>query len=152
MADRTSPYNNFNFIVEFSDGDIGAGFSEVSGLGTEITVAEYRNGNDKLNVVTKIAGIYKATDVTLKRGVIDSERLFDWLKELQGGGSESGGKRTLTVRLMDDANENPVQSWKLIDSFPTKYTAPSLTAKGGGDVAMEELSLSVFDIQYEQNA
>ena len=152
MAERSSPYNAFNFIVEFSDGDIGAGFSEVSGLGMEITVAEYRSGIDKLNSVNKIGGMYKTTDVELTRGVIDSERLFDWLKVLQTSGSENGGKRTVVIRLMDDANEKPVQSWQLIDAFPTKYTGPSLSAKGGGDVAVEKLSIAAVDIQPEQNA
>ena len=152
MADRNLPYIAFNFIVEFADGDIGAGFSEVSGLGMEITVAEYRNGNDKLNAVNKVAGMYKTTDVELTRGVMDSERLFDWLKELRTNGSENGAKHTVVVRLMDDANQKPVQSWKLIDAFPTKYTGPSLSAKGGGDVAVEKLSLTAVDIQFEQNA
>ena len=36
----------------------------------EVTVAEYRNGNDTENSVRKITGLNKATDVTLKRGVI----------------------------------------------------------------------------------
>jgi hypothetical protein len=35
----------------------------------EVTVAEYRNGNEKENSLRKITGLNKATDVTLKRGV-----------------------------------------------------------------------------------
>ena len=53
---------------------------------------------------------------------------------------------------MDETNEKAVQSWVLIDAFPTKYTGPSLAAKGGGEVAMEELTLSVGDIQFQQGA
>ncbi len=47
---RQSPYSAFNFLVEFNGVNISAGFSEVSGLGAEITMAEYRNGNDKENL------------------------------------------------------------------------------------------------------
>ena len=69
---RESPYSAFNFLVELEPGkgkDPQAGFSEVSGLNTEITVAEYRTGNDPVNHVRKQPGIFKTGDVTLKRGV-----------------------------------------------------------------------------------
>ena len=51
-------------------GSVDAGFQECSNLGMEVTVAEYRNGNAKENGVMKITLLNKATDVTLKRGVI----------------------------------------------------------------------------------
>ena len=151
MPDRNSPYNAFNVIVEFGNGDIAGGFSEISGLGTEITVAEYRNGNDARNVVTKIPGMFKVADVTLKRGIVNSEAVFDMFKNLQDG-KVADAKQTVTVTLMDETGANAVQKWVLLDAFPIKYTGPSLSAKGGGDVAMEELALSVGDIQYEQIA
>ena len=77
---RDVPYSNFNFLVEFSDGGISGGFSDVSGLGTEITVAEYRNGSDRENHVVKIPGMHKNNDVTLKRGI-------DQLRRPAGAGS-----------------------------------------------------------------
>ncbi len=151
MADRNSPYCNFNFIVEIQDADISAGFSEVSGLGSEITVAEYRDGNSPLNNVIKVSGMHKPTDVTLKRGIIDSATLFDWINETQTQGGDAG-KRNVTISLMDESNENPVQSWVLTDAIPIKYTGPSLAAKGGTDVAMEELTLSVTVMEARQVA
>lgn len=151
MPDRDSPYNAFNFTVDFGNGDVEGGFSEVSGLGTEITVAEYRNGNDARNVVTKVPGMFKVTDVTLKRGVVNSAAVFRMFKDLQDGKVETA-KQSVTVTLMDETGSNAVQKWILIDAFPIKYTGPTLSAKGGGDVAMEELTLSVGDIRYEQVA
>ena len=64
MAVRDTPYGAYNFIVELNDGSpsdraIG-GFSDVSGIGTEITLMEYRQGNDKENRVRKIPGLHKA--------------------------------------------------------------------------------------------
>jgi hypothetical protein len=35
-----------------------------------------------------------------------------------------------------------VQRWNLRGVIPLKWTGPTLAAKGGGDVAMEELVLS----------
>jgi len=150
MPERNSPYNAFNFKVEGSGG-LEGGFAEVSGLGTEITVAEYRNGDDKRNTLTKVPGMFKVSDVTLKRGIINSDAVFEMFRNLQDGKIEDA-KQTVSVTLMDETGTQAVQKWVLIDAFPIKYTGPSLSAKGGGDVAMEELSLSVGDIRYEQVA
>ena len=35
-----------------------------------------------------------------------------------------------------------VARWNFENAWPSKFTAPTLSAKGGGEVAMEELSLS----------
>ena len=72
---RDRPYVQFNFLVDLGTGNTDgpdAGFQEVSGIGMEVTVAEYRNGNEKENSVRKITGLNKSTDVTMKRGVIGS--------------------------------------------------------------------------------
>src|SRR2546430_16820503 len=72
---RDRPYVQFNFLVDLGTGNTDgpeAGFQECSGIGMEVTVAEYRNGNEKENSVRKITGLNKSTDVTLKRGVIGS--------------------------------------------------------------------------------
>ena len=76
---RHSPYGAFNFIVNFDGGEAFGGFSDVSGIGTEITVAEYRHGNDKENHVRKVPGVHKVGDITLKRGVINSDSVWDWI-------------------------------------------------------------------------
>ena len=44
-AQRFDPYKNFNFRVEI-DGLSVAGFSECTGLETEVSVIEYREGAD----------------------------------------------------------------------------------------------------------
>jgi phage tail-like protein len=143
MAERITPYGAFNFIVNLN-GPQGpetplGGFSDVSGLGVEITMAEYRNGNEKENHVRKIAGIHKVSDVTLKRGIVNSKDMWDWLKDAQRNGPTA--QRTVTITLRDEAGAN-VESWTLRNVVPMKYTGPTLAAKGGGDVAMEELVLA----------
>jgi phage tail-like protein len=143
MADRTHPYGAFNFIVNLNGPrgpeDPLGGFSDVSGLGTELTVAEYRNGNDPENHVRKVPGVHKVSDVTLKRGIVNSEDLWAWMEQARRTGVAA--QRTVTITLRDEANQ-PVQSWTLRGVVPLKWTGPTLAAKGGGDVAMEELVLS----------
>ena len=147
MANRNTPYGAFNFVVEFDGGEVFGGFSDVSGLGTEITVAEYRNGNEKENHVRKIAGVHKVSDVTLKRGIVDSKSLFQWIKESRVQGP-AAVKKSVVIRLLDEARA-PVQSWVLTDVIPMKYTGPTFAGKGGGDVAMEEIVLSAANLTVE---
>jgi len=144
MATRQLPYGAFNFTVEINDVTSG-GFSDVSGLSTELTVSEYRNGNEKVNYVHKVPGIHKTGDVTLKRGIIKSDELWTWINEVRSTGP--AGKKTVVITLLSESTER-VEGWKLHGAIPLKYTGPTLAAKGGGDVAMEELVLSCEEVEY----
>jgi phage tail-like protein len=145
---RNNPYGAFNFLVSLGQGDessIVAGFSDVSGLGTEINYSEYRNGNDKVNTARKVPNTYKQEDVTLKRGLIGSTDLFQWIKDVREG---NDGRRTVTITIMDEAR-NPVSSFKLVNAQPKKWVGPTLAATGGGEVAMEELHLTHEGVTFE---
>lgn len=145
---REDPYSAFNFLVSLNDGqesELVGGFSDVSGLGVEVSYAEYRNGNEKFNTVRKVANTYKVDDVTLKRGLIGSISLWEWLKNVASGAHEP---RLVVITLLDEAR-NAVASWELRKAQPKKWTGPSLAAKGGGEVAMEELSLVCEDCTYK---
>jgi phage tail-like protein len=139
MGARAVPYGAFNFIVNVGGGEALGGFSEVNGLQTEITVAEYRTGTDKLNHVRKVQGIYKVGDVTLKRGIVNSHDVWSWNQDTRTKGPDA--KRDVSITLRDEAGQ-PVQTWNLHNVIPLKISGPNLVAKGGGDVAMEELVLS----------
>jgi len=146
---RDTPYGVFNYLVNLDDGtegEVQGGFSEVSGLNAEVTVAEYRNGNESVNYVRKIPAIHKAGDVTLKRGVIGAENIYSWLEQIRGG--DVTAKRDVVIKLKseDPGSSSAVVTWKLVKAMPIKWTGPTLTAKGGSDVAMEELVLSVETI------
>lgn len=139
---RERPYVQFNFLVDLDDGvneGPDAGFQELSGIGMEVTVSEYRNGNSKENSVQKITGMNKATDVTLKRGVIGSLRLYQWLDQIRNG--DQGALRTVTVRLMSEDHSQEVMTWRLLRARIIKTTQGPFNAKGT-DVAMEEMVLA----------
>jgi len=139
---RERPYVQFNFLVDLGTGQTDgpeAGFQEVSGIGMEVTVAEYRNGNDKENSVRKITGLNKSTDVTLKRGVIGSLNLYQWLNQIRNG--DQTAFRTVVIQLQNEDHTAVVQEWKLLRARIIKHTSGPLNAKGT-DVAMEELVLA----------
>ena len=148
MALRDNPYGAFNFLVRLGDtggeGDIAGGFSDFSGAGNEIKYSEYRNGNDRENHVRKVANTNTTDDVTLKRGIIGDLRLFTWLKNTREGVYDP---RTVTVTLLDEARA-PVCQWTLRVAQPKKWVGPTLAAKGGGEVAMEELHLVAERIDF----
>lgn len=148
--ERTYPYGAFNYVVNLNDSNVDpetvlGGFSDVSGIGTEVTISEYRTGVDKLNHVRKVPAIYKVTDVTLKRGIVNSSDLWTWIADVRKNGP--GAKREVVITLRDEAGAT-VQSWKLRGTVPMKYTGPTLAAKASGDVAMEELVLSAEELVF----
>jgi len=146
-----TPYGAFNFIVALGDaqgtgeeGTIVGGFSDVSGLGVDVSYSEYRNGNERVNTTRKVPNTHKLDDVTLKRGLVGSTDLFDWLKGVRDG---TANPRDITITLMDEARTG-VATWRLHRAQPKKWVGPTLAAKGGGEVAMEELHLVHEGIGY----
>lgn len=146
---RATPYVQFNFLVDLGTGNTDgpeAGFQEVSGLGMEVTVSEYRNGNEKENSVRKVTGMNKATDVTLKRGVIGSLNLYQWLNQIRNG--DQGAARTVVIQLQNEDHSAVVQTWKLLRARIIKHNSGPFNAKGT-DVAMEEMTLAYERLEME---
>jgi phage tail-like protein len=146
---RERPYVQFNFLVDLGTGNTDgpqAGFQEVSGIGMEVTVSEYRTGNSKENSVMKITGLNKSSDVTLKRGVIGSLDLYQWLDQIRNG--DQNALRNVTVQLQNEDHTAVITTWKLLRARITKHTSGPMNAKGT-DVAMEELVLAYERLEME---
>lgn len=142
IARPDRPYVQFNFWVTIqglsSPDQPQAGFQECSNLGTEVTISEYRNGNDKFNNVRKIVGMNKATDVTLKRGAIGNIELYEWLNKLRNGEQD---ERTVVIELKSEDRTQTVQTWTLYRAKIMKSSFGPFNAKGT-DVLMEELTMA----------
>ena len=146
---RENPYGEFNFLVDLGTGETDgpeAGFQECSPIAIEVAVAEYRNGNDKTNAVRKITGLHKVSDVTLKRGVIGSLNLWQWLDQVRNG--DQNALRTVRISLQSEDRSAIVMAWTLLRARPVKYSAGPLNAKGT-DVAIEELTLAYERLEIE---
>ena len=63
---------------------VKAGCTEVSGLETEVTPIEYRNGNEDITV-RKIPGLKKFTNITLKRGMTGDLAIWNWIRNAMKG-------------------------------------------------------------------
>jgi phage tail-like protein len=151
MTTRVVPYPQFNYLVDLKGPRDPAkplgGFSEVTGIKTELHISEYRDGNDSANYVHKYPGMHTTADFTLKRGVVDTSDLWAWITDARTNGASA--QRDVTITLRDESN-NPVQVFKLYNVTPKGYTAPALMGKGTGDVAIEELVLAPETIEVSQ--
>jgi phage tail-like protein len=146
---RDRPYTQFNFLVDLGTGDTerpDAGFQECSSIGMEVAVIEYRNGNDRENNVLKLTGLCKCPDVTLRRGIIGSLSLYQWLDQIRNGGQDA--LRNVVINLMSEDHSSVVQTWKLLRARIVKYTSGPLNAKASC-VAIEEIVLAYERLEIE---
>lgn len=146
---RERPYAQFNFLVDLGTGETDgprAGFQECGEIGMSVDVVEYRNGNDKENAVRKLTGLARYPDVTLKRGIIGSLDLYQWLNDIRNG--DEAAYRTVTVQLQNEDHTQVVQEWKLLRARIVKHVSGPFNARCS-DVAMEELTLAYERLELE---
>ncbi len=132
----TYPRAKFRFKVEI-EGVGEGGFTEVSGFDATIEPIEYREGNMKEETPLKVAGLRKYGNITLKKGVVDTKVMYDWLASGLVGAVE---RKTVTVSLLDETQAE-VASWKVINAWPTKYTAPDFNATSN-EIAIESIEIA----------
>ena len=147
MPMQVAPYLAFTYFVELmasSGTQALGGFWHVSGLplSNSATTADYAGGQNFSPV--RSPGISKVSDVTLKRGVVDSSQLGNWLNSVRSGSSATA-QRTVHITLRDETRQ-PVTQWTLHSATPKHWDGPTLSAKSG-DVAIEELTLSAEYIE-----
>lgn len=136
-ATVTRPYTKFKYKV-LIDG-IGMGsFSEVTGFDASLDVIEYREGDMVGLTPMKLQGLRKYGNVTLKKGVVDTDDMYDWLYKGLAGQVE---RKTLTIQLLDYDLTTVLASWRIINAWPMKYTAPDFNATSS-EVAIETLEIA----------
>ncbi len=130
------PYRNFRFRLEIDGLDAGS-FSEVSGFDATMDVVEYRAGDDPAITPTKLPGLIKYGNITLKWGSSETMVLYDWLIDITEGTIE---KKTVTLTALDEEG-SPAASWRCINAWPVKYTAPDFNGTSS-EVAVETIELA----------
>jgi phage tail-like protein len=129
------PVSAFHFQVEW--GGTRIGFTEVSGLNVELQSIDYREGSSPEYQVTKMPGIPKYSNITLKRGIFKGDNeFFQWLNTVK---KSSITRRDLTISLLNEEHA-PVASWKVKDAWPCKVDGPALKSTGN-EVAVESIEL-----------
>ena len=133
---REDPLVGCQFSLEIQ-GVITGYFTEVSGLGSEHEVIEHKvvdeSGHD---LIMKIPGRLKWTDITLKRGITSSMDVWDWRKQVEDGDVEGARKNGSVV--MYDQSYTQVARWNFSNAWPSKVTGPSLNAQNN-EFGIEEM-------------
>jgi phage tail-like protein len=127
---RDDPLVGFHFGLEV-EGKVTGYFTEVSGLGSETDVVEHKVVNDKgQEVVMKIPGRLKWTDVTLSRGITTNLDMWTWRKQVEDG--DIDGARSNFSIIMYDQALTEIARWNFTNGWPSKLTAPTGSSSGIG--------------------
>ena len=143
MADARTmdPPFSGRFVFEVEGREIGA-FTEVSGLSVQIEVEDVAEGGQ--NAFThKLLGRMKWPNLVLKRGVTNSDALFEWLMESSGEGFAKTNRivgRSGKVSVLN-AKGKPVRTWEFTNAKPVRWSGPKLAASAR-ELAVEELEVA----------
>jgi len=138
---------NYRFAL-YVDRELTGYFTEVSGLGSEHEVVEYREGSDASAVIHKLPGAHKYDNIVLKRGLIkDDTSLWDWRAEMVEKGLPDAS-RDGSIVLLDQAMQ-PIATWNFSSAWPLKITVPPGVANSDG-IPLEEFTLVVEYIERVQ--
>ena len=131
------PLPKFYFNIDLGDGK-KLGFSEISGLESDIKPIEYRHGDSKVFSTLKMPGLRSVGNVTLKKGVFTQDSIFwKWYDESLLNIIK---RRTVVISLLDE-KATPKMTWTLTNAWPTKMTGTDLKSDSN-EVAIESLELA----------
>jgi len=139
------PFNGHFVFSVGSEGEIEIGaFTECSGLSVDVEVEEVKEGGQN-QFVHKLPGRMTWPNIVLKRGITNSDRLFEWLAECSGEGFEGLGNKLARkegeVALMDPSGKRRIRKWEFEGAFPVKWSGPTMAA-GSRDAATEQLEIA----------
>ena len=105
-------------------------------MDSETEVIEYQDGEDI--VLRKRPGRTKYSNLTLKRGYINTDELWKWRKAVIDGKVER--KSGSVILCGDDGGE--IMRYNFFEAWPSKWKGFTLDGKGT-DVNVEEMELAI---------
>jgi phage tail-like protein len=140
LIDDTSTFSKIGSLVSVALG----GFSECTGLESELSVIDYQEGgvNDRVH---RCPGRFTFPNIVLSRGVGFGEDLYLWHEKFLKG----EGKRRNGLILLGNEMGIPIKTWTFERGIPVKWVGPSLNAQQSAlaieklEIAHEKLSLVV---------
>lgn len=136
LGGRRDPYLDYNFAVEI-EGLVAGGFSEVSGLQTEIEVQEYREGGVNQYIHKRAGPAKYPSNLVLKKGVTDVRTLWEWYWDVAQGTVE---RKNVSVLLLDSTGQEKLR-WNFEQAYPVKWVGPDLKGSSS-EVAVEAVELA----------
>lgn len=133
----TWPLPKFFFNIDLGDGK-KQGFSEVTGLESEVKPIEYRHGDSKVFSPIKMPGLRSVGNVTLKKGTFTKDSMFwDWFNQAQLNIIK---RKNVVISLLDE-KATPKMTWTLTNAWPTKVTGTDMKSDSS-EVAVESIEIA----------
>jgi phage tail-like protein len=130
------------FLFEVDGVEIGV-FREVLGLQVTVNVVEFAEGGQN-SYTHKLPSRMTWPNITFKRGLTQSDALFDWLQKSSGEGFASNSdKLTRSTGAVTAITQTGVRlrSWEFIDVFPVRWKGPDFMV-GSASALEEELEVA----------
>jgi phage tail-like protein len=115
---------------------VGGGFTDCTGIGVTAEILEYIEGGQN-GFIHKLPTRAKHSDIVLKRGMLFTTDLWDWIRRFTEGTYQR--KDGLIVLLTQRGI--PAQGWMFHRALPLSWTGPALSASTNG-VATEQLTIA----------
>lgn len=144
------PLPIYNYRVDIDGASFS--FTEVSGLELSFETITYKesfaaSGKVGPNIMY-MPGQIQPVNISLKKGYVKGKSIpvfYEWINSTELNRID---KKDIVVHLLDETGSTVV-SWKVIDAFPTKLTAPSFNASSN-EVAIESMDLMAFRVTMEE--
>ena len=138
MADQDKdPLVSAFFFVKF--GDIEGAFRELTGLGSENEVVDYKaSGKQGQLVLKKIPARMKWNDITLKKGITANNKMWEWRNKIEEGKIEDA--RTNGSITLHDQSGAAIARWDFVRAWPSKVNGPTFNASNN-EIGIEEMVL-----------
>jgi phage tail-like protein len=148
MPDRSAtslggdPPTSNRFLLEVDGVQIGI-FTEVSGLTVSVQVEEYAEGGQN-GFAHQLPGRMTWPHLVFKRGLTDSDALFQWMGKTAGDGFAGNGNkltRATGAITVIDTEGNRLRAWNVQGIMPVRWTGPELSVQSTAPMA-EELEVA----------
>ncbi|MEG4347794.1 phage tail protein [Microcoleus sp. A003_D6] len=132
---RLDPYNGSNFYLEI-EGLITGGFSEVTGLESEIELESYQEGGVN-GYSHQFPRRTRYPNLVLSHGLTSNDTLWTWYQSTTQGNIQL---KNVTIILLT-RQQIPVMLWNFKNAYPVKWCGPTFNASHANEVAVERLEL-----------
>ncbi|MDR1952982.1 MAG: phage tail protein [Clostridiales Family XIII bacterium] len=147
------PYTKMNFAVSISGSPGEAAFSEITGLESTVDVIEFRQGNSGSLAPTKIPGLVKVGNLSMKFGITASTNFRRWIADCIHHQRVGSIRTQIIIELIDIRMSSPTvlaasgnageKAWVLENAWVTKYSGTDLNA------LQSEVAIETIEIAYE---
>jgi phage tail-like protein len=80
--------------------------------------------------------------ILLRRALTTSTELYDWRRAIVDGKDD---RRDVVIRQLSAPGGKPVNAWRLVRAWPSRWSGPTLDAMTD-EIAIEEVELSFDDL------